>query len=146
MVNQVIDRDAAAFFTFLGGIAGIVAGFLAAVIAFEMEAAAFAAIVLAPLFGVVGVAGSVIANRYGWAIVGPAAAAILGGIIFHIDKPTGWIIGGVLGGVITGVLPRSIGKSLRGVLIGIVFGLVGWAIVWSYLLGFVLVLSWLDGN
>jgi hypothetical protein len=146
MENQAIEWDATGSLPFFGGIAGIVAGFAAAVIAFYMEAAVIAAIVLAPLFGVVGVACGVTAKRHGWSIVGPAAAAIIGGVIFHIDKPTGWIIGGVLGGAISGVLTRSIGKSVRGVLIGSVFGLVGWAVVWCYLLGCVLALRWLDGN
>jgi hypothetical protein len=119
----------------VGTIAGALAGLFAGEIAFDMEAAIIASLVLAPFFAVVGAFCGVISKRYGWARVSPLAWAIAIGIIFHFYNPTGWVIGGMLGGAINGVLCRSVARTAKGTFFGMFLGILAWAIVYGYIIG-----------
>ena len=129
----------------LGAIGGAGTGILAAAIAFEMELRVFAGLVLAPLLGTVGACCGVISRCHGWAAVRPLVWAIAGGVVLHIDRPAGWVLGGAIGGVINGILGRSIARTARAALLGAGLGVLGWAIVYGCLLGSACVLDWLDG-
>ena len=122
-------------------VGGVVGGFVAGGIAFDDEAGAVCAIVLTPFFTLVGASCGVVSKLHGWAAVRPIAWAIVGGIVLHIDRPNGWVLGGVIGGVINGLLRHSVGRTAKGALVGASLGILGWAVTWAYLFGVLSVLS-----
>src|SRR5262245_7489847 len=125
----------------LGVVGGAVGGLFAGGIAFDDEAGLICGVLLAPFFALVGASCGVVSKLHGWSAVRPIAWAIVGGIVLHIDRPNGWVLGGVIGGVINGLLRRSVGRTAKGALVGASLGILGWAVTWAYLFGVLSVLS-----
>jgi hypothetical protein len=125
----------------LGAVAGAFAGLLSGPIASYMEGAVIIGVLMAALLSVVGASCGVISKYYGWAAVRPLAWAILGGVIMHVDRPLGWLIGGAVGGALNGLLRRSAGRAAFWLWVGAMVGVVAWAGVYGYLLAFISVLN-----
>ena len=130
----------------IGGCAGLVGGFVAGPIAFDMEAGSICGVLLAPLLALALAACGAISRRRGWMAVQPLVWAVAGGVALHIDRLTGWAVGGAAGGLVNGLLRRSLRESSKGAVVGAGIGALGWVVTSGYLLAIFLGLEWLGAE